>query len=187
MVPQAGAQQGARLALVGGTATGNITAPIPIPANATRPHGVRGPCTNCHTIGRPGASSLARVAGGAAPNSPRTTWQGVAAPAITADAVKPTLIEEIGMEICPAQGAGVKVTGIMGNSFASRAGLRAGDFIIAFNGAKVGNVRQFEQLIAQAPPEMDAQLKILRNGRTRDTAVMVDEGEMDGFTPIQRP
>jgi S1-C subfamily serine protease len=51
----------------------------------------------------------------------------------------------------------------------------------------VRGVRQFQQLVGQAPPEADAQIKILRNGRTRDLSIMVGEGEMEGFTPIQRP
>ncbi len=186
MVPQGGVRQGTQMALVGGTAAASITAPIPITADATRPHGARGPCTNCHALVRSGAPSLAQVAGGAAPGTPNTLWQGVAAPAIAADAVKPTLIKELGLEVCPNQGAGVKVAGVMGNSYASNAGLRTGDSIITCNGVQVRDVEQFQQLIGQAPPEADARLKILRNGRTKDLAVMVGEGEMEGFTPIQR-
>ena len=90
------------------------------------------------------------------------------------------------MEVCPPPGAGVKVTGVMGNSHASNAGLRAGDIIIEFNGSKVRGVERFQQLASRAAPETDAQITILRNGRTRDLLVMVGEGEMEGVGPIQR-
>ena len=124
---------------------------------------------------------------GGVQNNPRVLWRGVAAPAITADAVKPALIKQFGMEVCPAFGAGARVTGVMGNSYASRAGLRAGDIIIECNGAKVRGVGQFQQLVARAAPEANARIKIFRNGRTRDLSIMVGEGEMEGFAPIQRP
>ncbi len=90
------------------------------------------------------------------------------------------------MEVWPAPVAGVKVTGVMGNSHASNAGLRAGDIIIEFNGSKVRGVERFQQLASRAAPETNASIHILRNGRTRDLSIMVGEGEMEGFTPIQR-
>ena len=124
---------------------------------------------------------------GAAQSTPKALWRGVAAPAIAPGAVLPTLVKEFGIEVCSAGGAGAKVTGVMGNSFASNAGLRAGDIVIECNGAKVRGVEQFQQLVSRAPPEADAQITVLRNGRTRDLSIMVGEGEMEGFTPIQRP
>jgi len=187
MVPQGVDQQGVKISLVGGAATAGISSPVLIQADATRPHADRGACTNCHTVVRSGVSPIGQKPAGAAWSNPKMLWQGLAAPAIPADAVKPTLIKEFGMEVYPAQGAGVKVTGIMGNSYASNAGLWAGDIILACNGAHVRGVRQFQQLVGQAPPEANAQIKILRNGRTRDLSIMVGEGEMEGFTPIQRP
>jgi len=156
--------------------------PIAIPPGAVCPHNDRGACSHCHTVtptATGGITPVAAVHG--------TLWRGVAAPAIPANATAPTLIEEIGMEIVGVQGAGARVTGIMGNSFAAKAGMKTGDIIIKFNGTKVRNAEQFNQLIAKAPPEAEAQIVVLRSGRTKDLLVMVDEGEMDGFTPIQRP
>jgi hypothetical protein len=181
-------QPGLRVSLVGGAGTAGLTLPIAIQAGATPPqgHGERGVCTNCHTVLRPGASSFGQMAAGAVQNNPKALWQGNAAAAIGPDAVKPTLIEEIGIEIGPAGGAGARVTGVMGNSFATRAGLQPGDIIIECNGAPVRGVEQFQQSIAQAPPEADARIKVMRNGRTRDLTVMIGQGEMDGFTAIRR-
>ncbi len=105
---------------------------------------------------------------------------------ITQDAVMPTLIKELGIEVCPASGTGAQVTGVMGNSYASHADLRTGDVIIGCNGVKVDDVEELQRLVFQAPPETDARIKILRNDRTKDLFIMVGEGEMEGFTPIQR-
>ena len=102
------------------------------------------------------------------------------------EAVRPVLIRQFGMEIRPAVGTGPQVSGVMGNSYAWNAGLRGGETILKFNGAPVRSVEHFQQMVFQAPPETDAQIRIMRNGRTRDLRVMVGEGEMEGFTAIQR-
>ncbi len=44
--------------LVGRPGTGSTPSPITIQADAVRPHGDRGPCTNCHTVLRSGALVL---------------------------------------------------------------------------------------------------------------------------------
>ncbi|MFC1587681.1 PDZ domain-containing protein [Planctomycetota bacterium] len=194
--------------LPGTTTTGTIL-PIPIQADAVRPHGNRGICTNCHTIVNHNAPVLMRPHGNRGQcsgchtivraNDPtlgqmpvgtsiqsKTAWQGVAAPAITTDAVKPTLIKEFGIEVCPAGGTGVKVAGVMGNSYASSAKLLSDDIIIECNGAKVLNVKGLQEQVAKAAPEANAKIKIMRNGWTKDISIMVGEGEMEGFTPIKR-
>jgi S1-C subfamily serine protease len=101
-------------------------------------------------------------------------------------AVKPTLIREFGIEVIAVPG-GVKVTGVMGNSYASRAGVTAGDIVIECNGAKMRDLIRFQQTVGSLAPESNAQIKVLRNGRTRDLSIMVGEGEMDGFAPIRKP
>jgi serine protease Do len=98
-----------------------------------------------------------------------------------------TLIREFGIEVGDTGGGGVNVTGVMGNSYASKAGLREGDIVIRCNGLAIGDVDQFQRVISRAGPETDAQVTILRNSRTRDLSIMVGEGEMEGFQPIQRP
>ncbi|MHC4662686.1 MAG: PDZ domain-containing protein [Planctomycetota bacterium] len=152
--------------------TSTAMLPITIQADSVPPHGNRGTCTNCHTVVKSRSPSA------------RLTPVGVAAPAISPNAVPPTLIKEFGIEVSSAGNAGVKVTGIMGNSYASKAGLRVGDIIIKCNRTKVHGVEQFQQQVSRAAPEADAQITVLRNSRTRDLAIMVGEGEMEGFTPI---
>ncbi len=189
-------QQGVDVSVVGGTAPCGATALITIQAGAKRPHADRGPCTNCHTVVGSRSPRLALTPAGAARSTP--VWHAFSTrgvdrletgttPAITADAVKPTLIKQFGIEVCPAPGAGVKVTGVMGNSYASNAGLRPGDIILQCNRTKVRDVEQFQRLVSNSPPEADALIKIMRTGRTKDLLVMVGEGEMEGFTPIKTP
>jgi len=150
--------------------------PISIQAGVKPIHGNRGPCTNCHIVNRQNVAAL-NVA---------TLTPAAAAPPIAADAVKPVLIKPFGMEVCPAPGDGAKVTGVMGNSNASRAGLVAGDIIVECNGKKVADAAALQQLVTSAAPEANAQLKVMRNGRLQKVAVMVGEGEMEGFTPIPK-
>jgi S1-C subfamily serine protease len=109
----------------------------------------------------------------------------VAAPAI-AEVIRPILIKKFGIEVRPAPGSGARVSGVMGNSYAANAGLRAGDIIIECNGTSVRGVDQFQRLVSMATPEADAQIRIMRGGRARDLLIMVGEGEMEGFTPIRR-
>ena len=173
----------ARPSLAGGLGGTGLYAPIPILSEAAAPHGDRGVCSNCHTLKAEGRFPIGLTPAAA----PATQWNGRAAPPIAANARPPELIKEFGIEVSAQGRGGVKVTGVMGNSYASRAGLRAEDVIIEMNGSRVLGVAQFKRLMSQAAPEADAQVKILRNGRTRDLAVMVGEGEMEGFTPIQAP
>ncbi len=182
------ARQGGGMTTVAATGNQVGTAPVAIQAGTPRPHGARGPCTNCHTVlsspsgGLGGGGGLGNVID--APADPQPGWQDVAAPA---EAVKPTLIKEFGMAVCPAQGAGVKVSGVMGNSHAATGGVTAGDVITACNGSPVSSVEQLQQLVAQTTPELDARLTIARNGRSRETSIMVGEGEMAGFVPLGQP
>ena len=199
MVPQ-----GPGFSPVGGTGTGAgagaAASPIKIRADVARPHGDRGVCNICHTMLRSDSLPSTLHPAGGAQSMPKAlppsrglpgrlgggAWRGTASPPTAPDLLRPTLIREFGTEVCPAPGAGAKVTGVMGNSYAWNAGLRAGDIIIGFNASKVRSVEQFRGLVSRAAPGTDASIKVLRNGRTRDLLIMVGEGEMEGFTPIQR-
>ena len=148
-----------------------------ITADAVATHPVRGACANCHIVTNLNAAAL---------NAAAMTPAAAAAPPIAPDAVKPLLIKPFGVEVCPAPGDGAMVTGVMGNSNASRAGLVRGDIIVECNGKKVADAEGFMKLVTAAPPEANAQLKVVRNGRLQKVAIMVGEGEMEGFTPIPK-
>ena len=160
-----------------------------IPTGADRHHGDRCAGNYCQTTTPLSASSPALTLAGSWRCPPGAYWQGAAATTApsAADTVGLVLVRQFGMEVCPAPGSGVQVSGVMANSRASSAGLRAGDIVIGFNGSSVGGLDQFQRMASRAVPETDAQIKILRNGRTRDLLIMVGEGEMEGVGPVLRP
>ncbi|MFC1736363.1 PDZ domain-containing protein [Candidatus Hydrogenedentota bacterium] len=109
---------------------------------------------------------------------------GMAAPPIPSGATAPVVIKEFGMEAISAGGGGIKVTGVMGLSHAQDAGLQFGDLITRFGDARVRDIKHFQQLVSQAAPEGNVNIKVLRKGKIRRFTIMVGEGEMEGVTPI---
>ena len=106
------------------------------------------------------------------------------APAIQAGVQPPELIKEMGMEVVEISGGKLKITGVMGNSWADRARLQPKDIVLSFNGKRIRNLKHFQDLVQQAPPEKDYSIKIMRGDRVKSLRVTVGEGEMEGFTPI---
>ena len=159
--------------------------PVPvITVDAVAPHPDRGICANCHMVTNMKAAGLNAATltpiAAAAPASTGTT----AAPSVLAGAVKPILLKPFGMEVCTANGGGVKITGVMSNSNASKAGFAIGDIIVDFNGKKVIDADGLMSLVTVAAPEANAQLRVVRNGKLHKVAILVGEGEMEGATPI---
>ncbi|MBF0521945.1 MAG: PDZ domain-containing protein [Candidatus Omnitrophica bacterium] len=109
------------------------------------------------------------------------------APPIYAGQDKPVLIKQWGAEVMPVGGGKVKITGVMGASWADKAGLKAGDIILAFDTKKITSLAQFQDIVAKAPPEKDYKVDYMRNGQKKKCLVTVGEGEMEGFTPIPVP
>jgi len=107
------------------------------------------------------------------------------APPIAPGANAPVLVKEIGAEVMPVGGGKVKITGVMGNSWADKAGLKQGDILLSFNTKRITGLKQFQGLLAQAAPEKNYKVTFLRGARTKKCVVTVGEGEMEGFTPIK--
>lgn len=63
------------------------------------------------------------------------------------------------------QGAGVKVDEIRDDSAASKAGLKAGDVVVEFDGERVRSARQFTRLVQETPDGRTVKIAILRNGQ----------------------
>jgi serine protease Do len=60
-------------------------------------------------------------------------------------------------------GARIVVTAVA--PAAQAAGLRQGDVVVTYNGAKVADVRQFERLVLDTPPGSRATLEVVRDGQ----------------------
>lgn len=100
------------------------------------------------------------------------------------DPDKPVLIKKFGVEVEPMTGGKVKITGIMGNSWAEKAGLQVGDILLSFDSKDITDLQQFQDMVTKAAPEMNFKLVYYRNGRKKECLITLGEGEMDGFTPI---
>jgi S1-C subfamily serine protease len=103
---------------------------------------------------------------------------------IFANQAPPVLIKELGIEVVPASGGKVKITGVMGNSWADKAKLKADDIIMEFDMKSIKGLEDFKGMINRSPPEKEYKIKVLRAGRVKKCLVMVGEGEMGGFLPI---
>lgn len=109
------------------------------------------------------------------------------APAITADQDKPVLIKYFGCEVASVIGGKAKVTGIMGNSWAEKAGLKTGDILLSFNGKEITSIAQLQDILVKSPGEADYKLDYLRGPLKKHTTIFIGEAEMDGFLPIPQP
>ena len=127
----------------------------------------------------------------AVPNNPAPPYVPTLQPALPGSAVAggapagpgPLVIKQLGMEVMEA-GGGVRITGVMGNSHAERAGLRAGDMIGKLGGREVMTMAQLQGAIASAKPESSVAILVVRDGLLVKLSAMVGEGEMEGVTPI---
>ncbi len=97
--------------------------------------------------------------------------------------VKHVLIRELALEVGASEGkASVVIQSVYIGGNAEKAGLKAGDRIVRFNGRKAKNVRQFESIVARAKPEAEVKIVVLRKTEEIKKLVMVGEGEMEGAT-----
>jgi serine protease Do len=62
------------------------------------------------------------------------------------------------------QGAGVKVDEVTNDSAAEKAGLKAGDVVVEFDGERVRSARQFTRLVQETANGRTVEIAILRNG-----------------------
>ncbi|MBF0503607.1 MAG: PDZ domain-containing protein [Candidatus Omnitrophica bacterium] len=108
------------------------------------------------------------------------------APPIMAGQDAPVLIKIMGVEAIQVGGGKVKITGVMGNSWAEKAGLKQGDILLTFNTQEITSLEQFQDLLTKAPPEKDAKITYMRGIRKKKGVIFIGEGEMEGFLPIKR-
>lgn len=77
---------------------------------------------------------------------------------------------------------GVIIHSVYGGGRAERAGLEVRDIIVRFNGRRVKSLKQFQVLVAQARPESDVKIQVIRNGNRIKSVIRIGEGEMEGVT-----
>lgn len=93
-------------------------------------------------------------------------WLGVSIQDVTSDMVEP-----LGLD----RPRGALVVEVEPESPAQRAGIRAGDVIVEFNGAPIEESRQLSARIAELPVGRSASVVLLRDGKERHVTVTVAE------------
>ena len=74
---------------------------------------------------------------------------------------------------------GALVTSVEPDSPASKAGFKEGDFVIAINGKKVTDMRQFRLTVSQTAPGTKAEVKIVRDGKEKTLTATLAELPQD--------
>lgn len=80
--------------------------------------------------------------------------------------------------------AGVLVQSVESNSPAEKAGIKSGDVILKFDGAKVDHANQLQALVASKAPGDKASVEIFRNGKTEDKTVTLEERSGASFASV---
>jgi serine protease Do len=69
--------------------------------------------------------------------------------------------------------SGAFVGAVQNDSAAAKAGIHAGDVIIAFNGKEIGQSSELPPMVGAMPPGSRANVKLLRNGKPLDVVVVL--------------
>jgi serine protease Do len=90
-------------------------------------------------------------------------------------------------ELGLTRSGGAFVGAVQNDSAAAKAGIRAGDVIVAFNGKEIVSSSELPPLVGAMPPGTRANVKLLRNGKPMDVVVVLsplEEGvAATGVTP----
>src|SRR6266852_5422399 len=87
--------------------------------------------------------------------APGGSYLGVGIQEITAERAKTLKLRE---------DSGVEITRVGTDSPAEKAGLKAGDVVIQYNGMKVEGLEQLSRLVRETPVGRESKLEIFRNG-----------------------
>jgi len=76
---------------------------------------------------------------------------------------------------------GVEITRVEENSPAEKAGLKAGDVVLEYNGQRVEGMEQFGRLVRETPAGREVRLEISRNGVTQTIVATLQSRKMKSF------
>lgn len=80
--------------------------------------------------------------------------------------------------------AGVEVTRVDENSPAEKAGLRAGDVILEYNGQRVEGIEQFSRLVRETPAGREVKLGVFRNGSNQTIMAKIGTKRAPSLVPF---
>jgi serine protease Do len=78
---------------------------------------------------------------------------------------------------------GVEITRVDGDSPAEKAGLKAGDVVLEYNGQRVEGIEQFQRLVRETPAGRTVRLLISRNGSNQTLSAVVGSRKSGMFGP----
>ena len=93
-----------------------------------------------------------------------TSYLGIGALEVTAERAKTLNLRE---------DRGVEVAHVEEDSPAAKAGIKAGDVVLEYNGEKVDGVDQFIRLVRETPPGRQVKMAVWRNGMTENLTLTV--------------
>jgi len=96
-----------------------------------------------------------------------------------ARASRPLSTADIADAIGLAQPEGALVAGVNGGTPAAKAGIKAGDIIIALGGNPVKSPRDLSRMVADLSPGTSKNLSLWRTGKTKDVAITIGDNAAD--------
>jgi serine protease Do len=94
--------------------------------------------------------------------------------------------DQEGTDTKPA-GAGITVEEVTSDGPADKAGVKAGDTIVDFDGERVRSVRQFQRLVSETPTGRKVSVTLLRAGQRVTVSVAPERGSSMHFGDFDRP
>jgi serine protease Do len=80
---------------------------------------------------------------------------------------------------------GVEVTRVDENSPAEKAGLRAGDVIVEYNGQQVEGIEQFSRMVRETPAGREVKLGVFRNGANQTIMAKIGSRRPTPLIPFE--
>src|SRR5690349_3920589 len=77
-----------------------------------------------------------------------------------------------------AKSSGVRIDEVNADSPAEKAGIKAGDVIVEFDGEKVRSARQFTRLVQETPEGRSVSIGLLRDGKKQTVNATPENGRM---------
>ena len=86
-----------------------------------------------------------------------------------------------------AASGGVKIDEVIDGSPAEKAGIKAGDVVVEYDGERVRSARQFTRLIQETPEGRTVAIGLLRDGQKQAVNATPEAGNRDQGTGIREP
>jgi serine protease Do len=104
-----------------------------------------------------------------------TSYLGVSLAEVTSDRAR---------ELKLTQAYGVEITRVEDGSPADKAGLKAGDVVLEYNGQRVEGMEQFGRLVRETPAGRDSKLLISRGGATQTISATIGTRKMKTLASV---